>query len=494
MIKRYVNKKIEEIWALGKKYELWLMLELTVIRIRCAMGMFPKYTHEKICDALGEIEFGDKQIAEIAEIEKKTKHDLNAFIEWIKARLPVDLRMYIHWKMTSYDTEEAPFSLMLLESFDLVIQQCDHLCDVLHEMVYKYRYVPMLGRTHGQEAKLQSFGLRALRWYLALDEARQQLLDSQKEIKLSKLSGAIGNYQGITPEEEDAVLRSLGLKPFVGASQIMPRILHQPLVNALLMIVGSLTQIAEDIRIAARSGLPLMQEFFDKGQMGSSAMPHKKNTITCENQIGTWRMAKGYGNMLRDCMLTWEERAIEQSCVERVAWPDLFHVVMQSFKNMASVLERLQVFPDHMMLEIDNSHGCYASEEAKELLKEFGLIDEAYKIVQLAAANVHEHGQVLSDYRKQLQASSVEGYPDIDDAVLLGKHYRSEEVDSINRVISQGDLRPAEALGHSEETVSAWNKKLKEIFADPKKLEKWNEVFTITFQLRNESFIFETHK
>lgn len=493
MIKRYSNEKVDENWALKHKFQLWQEIELAVIKVRCEMGLFPADIWSKISLILKNCEIN---VEEIKRIEEITKHDLNAFIEERKSHLPEELRKYVHFMMTSYDTEEAPFSLMLLDSIKQVEGTCDDLILLLWDMAFKYRYTPMLGRTHGQEAKLQSFGLRILRWCRSLDYARYHLQSATAGIRFAKLSGAIGNYQGITPEEEKEVLKSIGLEPFVGASQIIPRIVHQPLANALVMIVGALTQIAEDVRIAARSGMPIMQEFFDKGQMGSSAMPHKKNTITCENQVGMWRMAKGFAEMLRDCTLTWEERAIEQSCVERVAWPDLFHVVMFTFQNMTKVLKKLQVFPDNMILEIYNSHGCYASEDAATLLKEYGLVDkEAYRIVQLAAAIVHEPCQVLKDYRlAKKNGENDHQYPEIEQVDFLGGCWKAEVYETISDVISGCALFPMEALGHSKETVDEWNNKLRNIFADSEKLERWQKIFSIAYQLRNEDFIFNKYK
>jgi len=490
MIKRYSDKSVDENWALKHKFQLWQEIELAVIKVRCEMGTFPADVYNKISLVLNNCEI---DIEEIKRIEGITKHDLNALIEERKAHLPEELRKYVHFMMTSYDTEEAPFSLMLLGSIKQVEVASGDLILLLWDMAFKYRYTPMLGRTHGQEAKLQSFGLRILRWCRLLDYARYHLQSATTGIRYSKLSGAIGNYQGITPDEEKEVLKSIGLEPFVGASQIIPRMVHQPLANALVMIVGALTQIAEDVRIAARSGLPIMQEFFDKGQMGSSAMPHKKNTITCENQIGMWRMAKGYAHMLQDCLLTWEERAIEQSCVERVAWPDLFHVVMFSFSNMTKVLKKLQVFPDNMLLEIWCSHGCYASEDAATLLKKFGLVDkEAYRIVQLDAAIVHEPCQMLKEYRLA-KKDGDKAYPSIEEANMLGRCHLGL-FQTISEVIYTGTLHPIEALGHSQTTVDDWNSQLKNIFADPQKLEEWQNIFSIAYQLRNEDFIFNKYK
>lgn len=493
MIKRYTNKVIEGIWSLEHKFALWQEMELAVIKVRCEMGKYPKEVWKEMSDILNRHPI---DVAWIKEKEKETKHDLNAFLLERLRFLENKYHKYFHDGMTSYDTEEAPFSQMLWESTKEVEGACEVLCQILKSLALKHRYTPMLGRTHGQEAKLQSFGLRVLRWYLSLRYAQNYLETSVGGIKYSKLSGAIGNYQGITPDEEKAALKaSFGLKPFVGASQIMPRILHQPLANNLLMVVGALTQIAEDIRLSARSGSPLLQEPFDPKQMGSSAMPHKKNTIFCENQIGMWRMAKGFAGMIQDNIVTWEERAIEQSSVERVAWPDLFHVVMQSFKNMTGVLERLKVFSDNMMLEIDRSHGCYASEDAKELLKKLGepyglSYEDAYRIVQLAAAMAHEVG----DFAKHIRVAERKSYPDLKEIYRIGDSERNCVPKDIRGIIAQAHLHSMEGLASDGQDVARWNEILEKIFSNADNKRTWGEIFSIEYQLRNESFIFETHK
>ena len=183
----------------------------------------------------------------------------------------------------------------------------------------------------------------------------QLLHEVSTNLDYSKLSGAIGNYGSINPEVEIKALELLELQPYYGATQIMPRELYAPLAQALAQIVSTLNKIAMAIRLGARSGNPIYHEPFKKTQMGSSAMPHKKNTIRTEQIEGMERMAHNYLQMIMENIKTWEERAIEQSCVERVAWPDLFHVTIHSLRSMNFVLSGLQVYPDNMLREIIES-------------------------------------------------------------------------------------------------------------------------------------------
>jgi adenylosuccinate lyase len=357
----------------------------------------------------------------------------------------------------------------------------------------------MFGRTHGQHAKLQSFGKRIFTWHQRLQLSMDELARAKELIRYTKLSGAVGNYQGLSPLEEAKALELLGLKPFVGATQIMPREVFQPLVNALVELVGSLTQIAEDFRLAARSGNTLMQEPFGKQQMGSSAMPQKKNTIKTENQMGMYSMAKGFAFMLRDRMITWEERAIEQSCVERVAWPDLFQVVIQSFKNLFKVLdqEKIQIFVDNMLEEIKLSGGCYAAEEAKEFLKhhcaKHGLpYEQAYRMVQLAAFMIH----MPSEARKAMRDNPPKS---LDEAQEMLKSLQIDlDRDSIQMIICDAQLEPLAELKPDslsdeqwEQRVEDWNQILLRVFSTQEIKQGWENLFTITYQLKGEDYLFE---
>ncbi|MCX6745549.1 MAG: lyase family protein [Candidatus Parcubacteria bacterium] len=496
MIERYSNKDVKAIWSNEMKLKLWETVEKSVIAARCDLGIFPSNIIIEIRKHLDKVPI---DIDWWKERDKEINPDLNAFIDERVRHLPSELHQYFHKGMTSYDTEEPALSVMILHSIDLVNQKAREILNLLPEMAKRFKNTPMLARTHGQEAKLQSFGKRCFTWSKGLRMAFDELQRAKEYIYFSKLSGAIGNYQGLTPDEEEKALAYLGLQPYKGATQIMPRLLHQPLANALVMVVGALTQIAEDVRLSARSGLPILQEPFGKKQKGSSAMPHKKNTITCENQIGMYTMATKFVAMLRERMITWEERAIEQSCVERVAWPDLFHVVLQSFKNMKKIVEGLQVFPDNMMIEIINSRGCYASEDAKDWLKEHGAElglshEDAYRIVQLAAFNVHE----VSLYRQNLRANPSDSFEKAEKTLNTMyeqlRHASDNAHTGIDDVIMDGKLTYTAELDITPEEIERWNTILNELFDDFKNIESFKEIFSIKYQLRNEHFLFEELK
>jgi len=336
MIARYEDSDIARIWADGNKLELWQKTELAVVQARVNLSLLPEATGASIGTALSgnAIDIG-WWLARDREIN----HDLNAFLDERLRFLRVELQPHLHYGLTSYDTEEPAFATMLSQSLSVLEEQTGPLADTLEDMAKRYRYTIMNGRTHGQEAELQSFGKRCLTWLVSLRESLKNLARAKESLQHSKLSGAIGNYRGIDAGIEHEALCILGFKPFYGATQVMPRELYAPLAEALCQVVLTLDKIANDIRLGARSGRPIYQEPFGRKQKGSSAMPHKKNTISLEQIEGMARMAKGYLQMIMDNIRTWEERAIEQSSVERVAWPDLFHVTVHSVKTMLRVLK-----------------------------------------------------------------------------------------------------------------------------------------------------------
>jgi adenylosuccinate lyase len=272
----------------------------------------------------------------------------------------------------------------------------------------------------------------------------------------------------------------------------MPREIYAPIAQALCQIVLTLDKIALDIRLGARSGRPIYQEPFGKKQKGSSAMPHKKNTISTEQMEGMGRMAKGFENMIKENIKTWEERAIEQSCVERVAWPDLFHVVIHSLKTMTRVLKGLVVYPDNMLWEIIESRGCYASSEAKEVLRKLGVqygltTEDAYRIIQLAAFNAFEPSDAIKRIRTNLPNSLTEA----DEALKDMAWYHEPKPTSIRWIISEGYLKTSPQLDITEGEVQKWNVILKQIFSQADNLEKWNQIFQPSYLLKNEAKLYQ---
>ena len=486
MNERYANEKITEIFSDEHKLRLWQKTEFAVMQARVELALMSKRDCSEIITVLRDnyidIEWWKRR-------DKEIHHDLNAFIDERVRHLAPRLHQYFHKGITSYDTEEPAFARVLTEAADVIEPLSTKLKNSLVILATKYRYTIMNARTHGQEAEMQSFGSRALSWLSDYRVAESALIESLKNLEFSKLSGAIGKYGALDPKIEGIALNILGFKPYIGATQIMPRILYAPIAQSLSNLVSMLDKIAVDIRLAARSGRPIMQEPFQKKQKGSSAMPHKKNTIRDEQTEGMARLARGYMLPLSENIPTWEERAIEQSSVERVAWPDLFHVTAQSLKVMEMVLSDLKVYPDNMLQEIYESRGVYASSEAKEFLKETGLSHEdAYRIIQLACFNVFEPSEARLALRGNISDSFFYSGKLLKQVSLIPP----EEIISIENFIPRACLRTSDSLAATQEEVDGYNEFLKKTFSNVETLKKWDILFTPEFLLRNEEFLYQS--
>jgi adenylosuccinate lyase len=490
MIKRYEQAEVTTIWSDENKLKLWQKTELAVIKAKVNLGEVGKEIWVKMSSVLRKRPDVDWWLAK----DKEIHHDLNAFIEERVRHLPLHLRPYFHGEgeLTSYDVEEPAFAQMLKKSIKLVEMWLSEISFTLKDLAQRYRYTPMMGRTHGQEAELQTFGKRCLTWFRELEIDFDNLKKAEKNLKFSKISGAIGNYGSIDPEVEKEALKILGFKPFYGATQILPRELYTPIAEALCQIVMTLDKIATDIRLGARSGQPIYQEPFGKKQKGSSRMPHKKNTISTEQIEGMARMAKGFQDMIMGNIKTWEERAIEQSSVERVAWPDLFHIVIHSLKTMTRVLKSLAVYPDNMLREVIDSRGCYASGEVKKFLGKkgvpFGLsTEEAYRIVQLAAFNTFEPPVEA----KQLRENPATSLEQAGELILKFQQTPKSTPISIEEIILRSELKTSTELEVSETDVQKWNGILREIFRDQANVEEFHQIFSVPYLLRNEAKLYQ---
>ncbi|MBU2564603.1 hypothetical protein KKA23_03430 [Patescibacteria group bacterium] len=489
MIKRYEDSEIAMIWSDENKLNLWQKTELAVIKARVKLGYVSQEIFNKISKILLktpiDLDWWKKRDNEI-------HHDLQAFIDERLRFLSIDLQRFLHERMTSYDTEEPAFSQMLKKSLSRVHDFFSELMQDIAKLALHYRYTIMNARTHGQEAELQSFGKRCLTWYRELQVDLDNLKRAEKNLCFSKLSGAVGNYGGIDPELEKEALKILGFKPFYGATQIIPRAVFAPIAQALAQIVSTLNKIAIDVRLGARSGRAICQEPFAKKQKGSSKMPHKKNTISTEQTEGMARMANKFFQMIMDNIPTWEERSIEQSCVERVAWPDLFHVVVRSIKVMTKILTGLRVYPDVMIQEIIESRGCYAAGEAKEVLRELGVefgltSEEAYRIIQLAAFNVFRSTKMAQEIRESPPTSLIEA----DSWFEKFKNTSPPPVDSIQEIIIEARIETSEDLEATDYDVQRWNSVLSKIFQNQENLLRWNQIFLPSYLLRNETRLFQ---
>jgi adenylosuccinate lyase len=485
VIDRYEQKEIKPIWTDEHKTRLWQDTEMANMKSLVKNGKMPE---KDFLNIRRTWKTRPVDIVWWKTREKETGHDYDAFLDERKRWLPPELRKWVHKDMTSYDGEEPAFARMLAESLRVVDTFLSPFYQALKDKALLYRYTVMVGRTHGQGAQLQTFGKRNLTWYAQLRAGETNLRWARKNLKFSKLSGAIGNYGGLTPELEEAALRMLSLKPFYGATQIMPRVLYTPIANSLADIVAVIDNIATDIRLGARSNFPIYQEPFGLTQIGSSRMPQKKNTILTERLDGLDRLMEAYSMAIKRNIKTWEERAIEQSCVERVAWPDLFHVIVYALKTITNVISGLKVYPDNMLKEVIDMRGTYATGTAKDFLAEKGIEDkEAYKIVQLAAFNVFEPLTQCKVMRENPAKSFNEAQ------TMLGTLCNLPLAGpiSIEDFIPRAELSPSAELKTEQGDIDKWNDRLRTIFNDPANIKEFQDRFTFGYLLKDEVILYE---
>ena len=490
MIKRYENPAIAKIFSDENKLRFWQDTELAVILARVELDYFPKKEAEDIVYLL---QAAPIDLTWWQTRDEEIHHDLNAFIDERLQYLPKNLHQYFHKDMTSYDTEEPAFARMLTEAMKIIEKINENLGETLTKLVHQHRCHLMSARTHGQGAELQSFGARCLTWLMEFMLAVSALKEANKNLSFSKLSGAIGKYGNLNPQLEQRALNFLNLDPFPGATQIMPRILYAPVAQALSNLVSVADKIANDIRLSSRSGLVLMQEPFKKKQKGSSAMPHKKNPIRTEQIEGLARLARAYAGAISENIRTWEERAIEQSCVERVAWPDLFHVTARALTVLDGVLSKLKVYPDNMLEEIIRSRGTIFSNSAKEWLKEklhpLGIgHEDAYRIIQLASFDLFEVDAERLEIRDHVASSFQEASKNLAKIKKLMRE-KPESLTSLEEFLPEGKLRVSPDLEIDASQVKKYNLILKELFAKQGILESWRSLFEPTQIEKNEAFL-----
>lgn len=488
MIERYRNALIAKIWTDEETLLLWQRTELAAIKARVMLGGLDDTIYDEVERVLCETPI---DLIYWKQRDKEIHHDLNAFIDERIQHLNKKLHEYFHKKMTSFDTQEPAFAYKLLRSLQIISGLYDQVEEALIVLARKHRYTIMNARTHGQEAELQTFGARCLTWLQQLRIAGEVFHRENPCLKYSKLSGAIGKFGSLEPELEVAALKIMNLEAFRGATQIMPRIIYLPLAQSMSAIVQVLNNIALDIRLSARSGRTLMREPFKKKQKGSSAMPHKKNPIRCEQVEGMDRLARGYQHMIEENVRTWEERAIEQSSVERVAWPDLFHVTARALSEMAYILGDLRVYPEAMLSEVYKSCGVYASSEAKEFLKErastLGLDHEdVYRLVQLACFNVFEPPK--ESY--QVAGVIAKSFSEAHKLLKLSSINKGGREISIQDFIPAAILRISDELDISEEQVANYNSCLNHIFSVDEVRAEWDKIFEPEFLLHHQDVLY----
>lgn len=372
LLDRYSTPEMKAIWSEKAKIALWLQVELAVLDARAKAGDLDPEIAKRLREQAEAIDL-DCLLDRMAEIEKVNNHDLLAFVEAVREKLDPDLRGHLHAKMTSYDTEEIPMILRIVESLRLVTAAYDKLAETLRQKALEHKRTLLLGRTHGQAAELTTFGLRLLDWLDAVDNDLTCLADELSEIRIGKISGAVGTYPDLSPAIETVVCEHFGLIPARKSTQILNRAAIARVMNTLAVAAANIEHIALNFRLMARSDVGELREPFPKGQKGSSRMAHKQNTIRTEQLCGLARVVRAYAMVAQENVPTWEERDISQSAPERIILPDAFNLMHYMVRRLTAVIEGMQVFPERMLENIANTYGTIYSGKVKEFLIGMGM-------------------------------------------------------------------------------------------------------------------------
>ncbi len=382
MIERYSRKEMADIWELENKFRIWLDIEIAVCEVNAEDGIIPP---EDLDSIKKKASF---DVDRILEIESSVHHDVIAFLTAVAENVGPPSR-YIHYGLTSSDIVDTALSIQLRQSGTIILAGIDRLVEVLRDLAVRYRDTPCMGRSHGVHAEPTTFGVKMALYYEEFRRNRDRVSRAIEAVSYGKFSGAVGTFSNISPETERRVCEKLGLMPDPISTQVIQRDRHAEFMASLAICAGTLDKLATEIRHLQRTEVREVEEPFQKGQKGSSAMPHKRNPILCERVTGISRVIKANMNVALDNMTLWHERDISHSSAERIILPDSLIALDYLIHRMIFIMGNLHVYPDTMRENIDRTGGLYHSQSLLLALVEKGLSrEDAYSIVQGLAMRV----------------------------------------------------------------------------------------------------------
>jgi len=367
---------MEKIWSPENRYQKWLDVEMAACEAMAKKGKIPKKALANIKSKVAI------NVNRIDEIEKNTKHDVIAFLTSLTEKVGEDGR-FIHMGLTSSDVLDTSLAVLLKEAAEILIEDINALLAVLKKKALEYKKTLMIGRSHGIHAEPITFGLKMALWYQEMERNRARLERAKETVSYGKISGAVGTFSFVEPFVEEYVCKKLGLKPAPVSSQIVQRDRHAEFFTTLAIIASSLDKFAQEIRLLQRTEVREAEEYFSPGQKGSSAMPHKRNPVLSENISGLARLVRSYALAALEDVALWHERDISHSSVERVIAPDATIVLDFMLGRFTSLMDKLVVYPERMLANLNMTHGVIFSQMVLLALVEKGATrEDAYAIVQ----------------------------------------------------------------------------------------------------------------
>ena len=409
MIDRYTHPEMGNIWTLENEFRTMLKVEVLACEAMNKLGIVPD-------DALKDIQNkADFRLERIKEIEAVTNHDVIAFLTNV-AEYVGDASKYIHKGLTSSDVKDTALCYMTVQSADLIMRHLENFHAILRRRAAEFKNTVMIGRTHGIHAEPMTFGMKFLLWSAEIERDMERLKQASEMMAVGKLSGAVGTYSNIDPFVEEYVCKKLDLKPVRLATQVIQRDRHAHFLTTLAIIGSSLDKMATEIRNLQRTDIREAEEYFAPGQKGSSAMPHKRNPITCEKVSGMARLLRGYAVAGLEDVALWHERDISHSSVERVILPDATIALDHMLRKFTNIIDKLLVYPDAMIANLNKTGGLIFSQNLLIALVTKGVLrEDAYKWVQrnamarwLEGADFKTNVEADPDIKKYLTDEEIE--------------------------------------------------------------------------------------
>ncbi|GAA0389931.1 adenylosuccinate lyase [Brevundimonas terrae] len=429
MITRYTRPEAVAIWSQDTKYKIWFEIEAHAATKMAELGVIPHDAAEAIWAKGKDATFDADRID---EIERTTKHDVIAFLTHV-AEIVGDEARFLHQGMTSSDVLDTCFAVQLARSSDLLLAGVDRVLAALETRAKEHKYTVCVGRSHGIHAEPVTFGLKLAGYHAEWQRARRRLVTAREEIATCAISGAVGTFANVSPEVEQYVADQMGLAVEPVSTQVIPRDRHAAYFAALGVIASSIERLATEIRHLQRTEVLEAEEFFDKGQKGSSAMPHKRNPILTENLTGLARLVRSSVVPAMENVALWHERDISHSSVERGIGPDATVHLDFALHRLAGVVERMNIYPENMQKNMDRLGGLVFSQRVMLALTHHGISrEDAYAAVQENAMKVWRGEGRFIDF---LKADERVTLPDADLEALFDIGYHTKNVDVIfNRV------------------------------------------------------------
>ncbi|QTJ49118.1 adenylosuccinate lyase [Dolosigranulum pigrum] len=424
MIDRYTRKEMKQLWSEKTKFDALLEVEILAAEAWAELGEIPTEDTKKLRER------ASYNIDRIKEIEAETKHDIVAFTRAVSETLG-DEKKWVHYGLTSTDVVDTAYGYQLKQVNQVLKKDLKHLINVIGKKAKEHKYTVQMGRTHGVHAEPTTFGLKLATWYAEMKRNLERFERVAAGVEAGKISGAVGTFANTPPEVEAYVCKHLGLRAQDISTQVLPRDLHADYVTTIALIATSIERFAVEIRGLQKTEQREVEEYFAKGQKGSSAMPHKRNPISSENVTGIARVIRGYASTAYDNIPLWHERDISHSSAERIILPDATTLLNYQLNRFANVVEQLTVFPEKMKDNMETTFGLIYSQRVMLQLIDKGLSrEEAYDLVQPKTAQAWDEKK---DFRSLLETdskiTSILTQNDLNDA--FDYNYHIKHVDTI---------------------------------------------------------------